>query len=69
MITVIERTETCERVVRGLLYDNANELTGDKLPTTNCGLVECEYGSWAVNSIFGGGEMEFKHDDAWHAKA
>ena len=67
MITVIENTNTASRVVRGLLYSDASALVGDKLQTTNCGLVECEYDSWAVSGMDGSGLMWFGQDNEWHA--
>lgn len=64
MVTVIDGSKGTARCVRTLMYDNASDLTGDTIVTTNAGTIECEYGTLAYKA--GGADpVMLGHDDTW----
>ena len=51
-IYVIDNLKNKNFAVRGLMYDNVSELTGDTVTTVNAGVVKCEAGSVAMKAGF-----------------
>lgn len=66
MINVLDEKVTHGPAVRGLMYDDANELKGP-IVDTDIGPLECSPGSVAMKCPFGG-FRQLDHDGTWKAK-